>query len=265
LPKQLPKSAKRAAGPTPAATTPLALRTLGVRVDAATREHVRRRMGRALAKFALHVERVTVRFGDVNGPRGGVDRSCVVKVVLSGLPSVLGEGRAESMREAFDRAAAKVARAVRKALDRAAELGVRRTPRGRLQRGGTAPAMAPSAVDEAPGSRIGRRVGRSAAQLAEVADRPEKRRRDQPVDTALPGVSATDRKAGYGSTAKRNTLLETRKTTAALEDSAEDRPSRKSTRKSAGRAKRDVGQQLRETAETRSPAARGRGQRTRRP
>jgi ribosome-associated translation inhibitor RaiA len=258
LPKKLPKSVKRTAGATSAAETPLNLRTSGLNVDDATRGWVRRRMGRALAKFALHVERATVRFADLNGPRGGVDTGCTIKVVLSGLPSVVGEARASAAREAFDRAASTAERAVRKALERAAELGVRKTPRRRLGRGsaGTSPAATPA--EESLGSQIGRRVGRSAAQLARVADRPEKRRRDQPIDTALPGVTASDRKAGYGSTAKRNTLLETRKTTATLEDSEQDRPSRKSSRKSGERAKRDGPQRLRETAETSSPAARAR-------
>ena len=63
-------------------------------------------------------------------------------------------------------------------------------------------------------------------------------RRDFPVDTSKPGVSATDRRAGYGRTSRRN-FSERSAANApyALEDSATGRPSRKSTRKSANRAK----------------------------
>ena len=46
-----------------------------------------------LGKFATSIERVSVRVTDTNGPRGGVDQVCNVKVVLSGLPSVVVERR----------------------------------------------------------------------------------------------------------------------------------------------------------------------------
>jgi hypothetical protein len=65
-------------------------------------------------------------------------------------------------------------------------------------------------------------------------------RRDVPVDTAAPGVSATDRKAGIGSTAARNRSARAgRKGGAALEDSAGPRASRRSSRRSSDRTKRD--------------------------
>jgi hypothetical protein len=58
------------------------------------------------------------------------------------------------------------------------------------------------------------------------------------VDTSKPGVSATDRRAGNGSTATRNNSKRAaNKGGAALEDSATGQPSRRSTRKSAGRIK----------------------------
>jgi hypothetical protein len=91
--------------------------------------------------------------------------------------------------------------------------------------------------------------------------RPPRRRRDVPVDTALPGVSATDRKVGAGSTAARNRSRSAgAKTPYVLEDSR-TRPSRKSTRRGANKQRQDV--QLRKKAQraVRSPtkrAARGR-------
>src|SRR6185312_843598 len=78
------------------------------------------------------------------------------------------------------------------------------------------------------GSFIGRRVGRSADNLESALERPEKTDRTFPVDTSLPGTSATDRKAGGGSTARRNTKKVARRAVATLEDSAQNRPSRKS-------------------------------------
>src|SRR5262245_54299282 len=71
---------------------------------------------------------------------------------------------------------------------------------------------------------------------------PSRRRRDRPVDTAQPGVSATDRRAGGKSTGARNVSKSAaRKAPYMLEDSvAPARPSRKSTRRGANREKPDV-------------------------
>lgn len=95
---------------------------------------------------------------------------------------------------------------------------------------------------------------RSAPKRAKKAARP---RRDEPVDTSKPGVSATDRKAGNGSTAARNQSKHAaKKATVALEDSQQDRPSRKSTRASANRSKPDSNLQRRQTRRTTAPKAR---------
>ncbi|MFT3771465.1 MAG: hypothetical protein QM820_39120 [Minicystis sp.] len=236
------------------------MRTLGLAVDEATRAHVRQSLGAKLGKFAHHIERLTVRFTDVNGPRGGKDVECDVKVVLSGQGSVVYNMRGHAPRETLDRAAPGIVRAVQSALERGprsptprpAARGAKRT--ARKSRGAAAPARLGHPSPE--GSFIGRRVGRSAQNLERALERPEKTRRDVPVDTAEPGRSATDRKAGGGSTARRNTKRRTSKATATLEDSARDRPTRKSTRKSGNRAKQGSKLSRRKVRETTTPSAR---------
>jgi hypothetical protein len=54
----------------------------------------------------------------VNGPRGGVDRACRVKVVLSALPSVVVSEQDASLAAAIDRALGGAERAVRRAVQR---------------------------------------------------------------------------------------------------------------------------------------------------
>lgn len=89
--------------------------------------------------------------------------------------------------------------------------------------------------------------------------RAAKPRRDQPVDTSKPGVSATNRKAGGKSTAARNASKRVAKRGgAALEDSESGKPSRKSTRKASGRAKRTTNLTLRESRKTSAPSTRAR-------
>lgn len=84
---------------------------------------------------------------------------------------------------------------------------------------------------------------------------PRKPRRDVPVDTSKPGVSASDRKAGAGRTGTRN-VLSRAKAGASLEDSATGKPSRKSTRKSQGGVKRTTNLRLKAVRKARSPKAR---------
>jgi hypothetical protein len=55
-----------------------------------------------LGKFAASIERVSVRLSDANGPKGGVDQVCRIKVVLSGLPSVLVERRNAALAAAVE-------------------------------------------------------------------------------------------------------------------------------------------------------------------
>jgi hypothetical protein len=252
----VPRPVRARAGRTPTEQTPLSLRTSGVDVDEATREHVRRSFGAKLGKLAPQIERLTVRFTNVNGPRGGAGIDCDVKVVLSGQRSVVYQAHGRAPREAINRAAPGLVQAVKSALERAPRPATRGAPpRGESARAGAEP---PGRLDHPSpqGSFIGRRVGRSAENLSLALERPEKARRDVPVDTAAPGRSATDRKAGGGSTARRNARKTAPRATATLEDSARDRPSRKSTRKSANRAKQGNKLRQREVREVRSASAR---------
>lgn len=101
---------------------------------------------------------------------------------------------------------------------------------------------------------------RAAQQRAARPPRPKqpaRPRRDGDVDTSLPGVSATDRKVGAGSTATRNQSERARKKGgAALEDSATGKPSRKSTRASEGAMKRTANLERRRIRSTSAPASR---------
>lgn len=104
-------------------------------------------------------------------------------------------------------------------------------PKKTKRRAGTS---APAADD---GSEIGRRVGHTMGNVKRAQARPEKKRRNSPVDTSKKGVAADDRKVGQGHTARRNTKLNMAGMTAMLEDSATGVPSRKSTRRASNRHK----------------------------
>ena len=221
LANQLTKPAKKQRGRTPAGETPLLLRHHGARVDEGTREWMQERLGRQLGKFALHIESIEVRISDVNGPKGGVDMACQISVILSGLPRVVLEEQGTTAREAFDLAAGVAERAVRRRLGRSGA----RTPR-RLLKAAPVPSVETATAD---------------AQEAGVIQATE---------------GALDANASMTGTGTRNTKLNTAGMSFALEDSAQDRPSRKSTRRSENHIKPDSNLKRRETRRTTSPKAR---------
>ena len=91
---------------------------MGSALDEVHRDYLRRKLHRVLEKFGSAIERTSVRLEDVNGPRGGIDKRCQVKIVVRGLPSVYVDERDSSVQAAMDRARGRANRAVRQALQR---------------------------------------------------------------------------------------------------------------------------------------------------
>lgn len=112
------RPAKTQSGRTDSASTPTYIRSVGIDLDAADRDYLRRMLGRKLGKFAPSIERASVRIEDVNGPRGGIDKRCRIKIVLSGLPSVIVEQQHHALQAAMDGALARTEQALRRSLQR---------------------------------------------------------------------------------------------------------------------------------------------------
>jgi hypothetical protein len=103
--------AEKLAGPRVLEKTPLTIRsstTLGTAFERRIRTQLASRVEHAIGA----IERVTVRFEDVNGPRGGVDIACRIKVVIAGRRSIVVEKRATSHQLAFADAADAIGQAV---------------------------------------------------------------------------------------------------------------------------------------------------------
>lgn len=71
----------------------------------------------ALGRFRSRIRSVTVRLADVNGPRGGVDKTCLVTIRLDASKRliVIEETDADAV-VAIDRATDRASRAVARAL-----------------------------------------------------------------------------------------------------------------------------------------------------
>ena len=81
-------------------------------------DHVHRRLRYALGRFSDRFTRVAVRLSDVNGPRGGVDKRCLVTVGVPGQPDVVVAASKTDLYEAVDRAASGAGRSLIKRLKR---------------------------------------------------------------------------------------------------------------------------------------------------
>jgi ribosome-associated translation inhibitor RaiA len=90
----------------------------GFTVTAALSEYVRRRLVFVLNRRNERIQRVTVRLRDANGPRGGIDKYCRIRVHLIAAPAAMVEEVGGDLYAAIDRAAERVGRSVSKHLDR---------------------------------------------------------------------------------------------------------------------------------------------------
>jgi len=118
FPGWIPKAAKRKSARRNVRLVPAHIRVLGANLSQDQRASIRQKLDRKLAKFADSIERVSVRVTDVNGPRGGIDQICRIKVVLSNLPSVLFEAQDATLDVAIGSALVGTERAVRRTLQR---------------------------------------------------------------------------------------------------------------------------------------------------
>jgi Sigma 54 modulation protein / S30EA ribosomal protein len=126
---QFPKATGRKPARTHEPVVQAHIRVFGVYLNQNTRTSIRRKLDRKFRKFAGSIERMSVRLKDVNGPRGGVDHVCRIKVVLRNLPSVVCEKKDVSPDVAFGGALAGAERAVRRALQRRRNKPIRKRPR----------------------------------------------------------------------------------------------------------------------------------------
>ncbi len=96
----------------------LRLVTRGIELTAELNDYVRRHVHFALGRFAGEIRSVSIRLADVNGPRGGVDKCCDIRVNV-GLPQeVIVRERQTTIHAAVAFAVERADRAVQRQLKR---------------------------------------------------------------------------------------------------------------------------------------------------
>ncbi len=85
------------------------------------RDYLMKRLAYGLNHGDEHITRVTVRLSDINGPRGGADKRCLIEVRLKAAPAVVIEDTEADLYVAIDRAAERAGRALARRLARQRE------------------------------------------------------------------------------------------------------------------------------------------------
>jgi len=60
----------------------LSIKTHGLDLSDPLKAYTERRLRASLGAFVAQLDGVEVRLGDINGPRGGVDKRCAIRVIL---------------------------------------------------------------------------------------------------------------------------------------------------------------------------------------
>ena len=106
----------------------LEIRRKGVRLAASTRQYLTEHLSSALGKFMERIRLVTIHLADSNGPRGGVDKQCLISVQLAG-GKVIRAGHSDTqLMAAIGLATDRVSYAVGCALKRRRRRSVRARP-----------------------------------------------------------------------------------------------------------------------------------------
>jgi len=105
------------------------IRGMDISISQALRDHIERRLRFALDRFASRVRQVRVKVGDLNGPRGGIDKCCKLAISLDRPSTIVLESHAANVYAAIDCVADKAATYVCRRLKRShGRTSLRRIP-----------------------------------------------------------------------------------------------------------------------------------------
>ncbi|MFO1401832.1 MAG: HPF/RaiA family ribosome-associated protein [Steroidobacteraceae bacterium] len=94
------------------------IQSRGFQLTAALRNRIERRLRFALGPAGARIRGVLVRLTDQNGPRGGIDKRCMIRATLGPAPPILIRQEDYDLYVAIDHAAARLGRTVLRQLAR---------------------------------------------------------------------------------------------------------------------------------------------------
>jgi putative sigma-54 modulation protein len=98
------------------------IETSGLRLSSSEMEsfrgHIHQRVEATFSRIRRRITRVSVHLADVNGPRGGFDKHCMVKVSLGGATAALAQGNDRNLFALVNRVSVSAAQVTLKRLKR---------------------------------------------------------------------------------------------------------------------------------------------------
>ena len=93
----------------------------GFSVTEALRDQAERRLRFALGSLSGQIRSINMLLDDQNGPRGGIDKRCKLRVVLDAQPAMVIEQQESDVYVAIDRASERASRTLARRLQRATD------------------------------------------------------------------------------------------------------------------------------------------------
>ncbi len=101
------------------------INTQGFSITSGLRDYVVKRLAYALSHGDDRITRLTVRLSDINGPRGGEDKRCLIEARLKQAPAIVIEDIQADLYLAIDRAAERAGRSLARRLGRSRQFAPR--------------------------------------------------------------------------------------------------------------------------------------------
>ncbi len=99
------------------------VRAQGIELSASLHDHIERCLDFRLDWARHDVNRIVISLSDINGPRGGNDKRCQVRIPLSRMRDVLIDEVADDLQVAIARAVDRATRSLERRLSRQREFG----------------------------------------------------------------------------------------------------------------------------------------------
>ena len=84
----------------------------GFSITSGIRDYVEKRIRFKLSRIGHRLKRVNVRLSDLNGPRGGIDKRCLIEIHIDRHPPVIVTDVQSNLYASIDRACARAGRTV---------------------------------------------------------------------------------------------------------------------------------------------------------
>jgi len=97
------------------------IQSLGFTLTEDLRDYVMKRLSYSLNHGDAQITRLTVRLSDINGPRGGEDKRCLIELRLKAAQAIVIEDTEADLYVAIDRAAERAGRTLERRLARQRE------------------------------------------------------------------------------------------------------------------------------------------------